>query len=730
MIEIIQGDNIFPTWRYTLTSKNDGQEIVLKHLPDGWQENGTEWRREARGGFGRKLVIQLRFVKEGADYLRTQMRDFGVSAQVHLKIEKFSEQKYRWENWFLCQIKFEDCKDVNQPGFSYFECSLVEMGIKQSITAQDGNTFELELDKEIFVPRVANAEEQITYKSTKIKSQSWANGGRRYYPILEIQDDTAIVSPKVAFLDIVEPADPFLKKGKEDALQIDFKGKMVIKMSEYKEVTSGPSYDPEKEVTLTVRVESIPDEDGNKIEVASQQFKIKFIYNRSVISNNLYTHYYKPEPEEYTAELDLLCKFKTIDSWRFVVDSDKNKQNVLVDSLLCEFGSKFMGLPITNQYSFKAISAFDLCDKLLHKMHTGSDFVFKSDILKKGAAKDIYFTSGDAVRGYENAVIKVKYKDVWDTLDRLFFIADFYKKPDKNGVEEYRIESKDLAFNKDVEILDLGAVNDMECTPLKSMLCNVVKTGSPDKEYDAVNGRYEYNTEYEFHIEDRKITPQTLNLVTPYRTDSFGIHHARYQSANSTDKKSDNDVFVVHAVNQDFTYNDIPRYGLAPYWVVAEGDSVQKEQLGAFNYYLSPKRCMNRWARFLAGVLYQTSGILKFESIAKSDAKLSSILIDYEEIESVVEQFDFDIMDIENRTPLYYPQEVKIYATIPQNISELMSNSNNGYISFTYQGKKYKGFLIEVEDYKSSESDQEIIVYMHPETPWDYPKKTNNFITL
>jgi len=297
-------------------------------------------------------------------------------------------------------------------------------------------------------------------------------------------------------------------------------------------------------------------------------------------------------------------------------------------------------------------------------------------------------------------------------------------------VEEYRIESKDLAFNKDMEIMDLGKVNDVECTPLKSMLCNVVKVGSPDKDYDAVNGRYEYNTEYEFHVENRDIAPQTFNLGTPYRTDSFGIHHARYQSATSTDKKSDNDVFVVHATIKTISYynEDIER--LTPYSIKAEGNEIQEERKGAFNYYLSPKRCMNRWARFLAGILYQTSGILKFASIAKSDAVLKSKLTDLGEIESINEKFDFKLQEVINRLPLYYPQTMSLYVNVPQNISEYIDNKGTGYTSFTYQGKKYKGFVIEVDDYKDNASQQKIVIYMHPETPWDYPEKANNFITI
>jgi len=221
-----------------------------------------------------------------------------------------------------------------------------------------------------------------------------------------------------------------------------------------------------------------------------------------------------------------------------------------------------------------------------------------------------------------------------------------------------------------------------------------------------------------------------VNLVTPYRTDSFGIHYARYQSASSTDKKSDNDVFVIHAVVRTITYYDEPIERLTPYRTIAEKDEIQKERKGAFNYYLSPKRCLNRWGRFLAGVLYQTSGILKFESIAKSDAILESILTDFGEIKIVKEKFDFNIYEVENRLPLYYPQNISLYVNVPQNISEYIDNKGTGYISFTYQGKRYKGFVTEVDDYKDNASQQKIVIYMHPETPWDYPEKANNFITI
>jgi hypothetical protein len=224
-------------------------------------------------------------------------------------------------------------------------------------------------------------------------------------------------------------------------------------------------------------------------------------------------------------------------------------------------------------------------------------------------------------------------------------------------------------------------------------LFNQITAGTANKDYKSANGRFEFNTENVFSLPltpiDRKET-----IIGKYRTDSFGVTDTRltFAKQSTTTGESDNDIFLIHAVKKTVPgigERYVP-YGLAKSERDIFKDDIQKERTGMFNFYLSPKRCLMRHGRILAGMLHKTSGILKFTSTAKTDAILESRLLGaFREDAPIKELDDYNVSGIQ---PVWLPTIYEIECKLPRDLIRVIDENPHGYVQFTFRDKVYRGF--------------------------------------
>ena len=86
---------------------------------------------------------------------------------------------------------------------------------------------------------------------------------------------------------------------------------------------------------------------------------------------------------------------------------------------------------------------------------------------------------------------------------------------------------------------------DFDATVQQSLLFSTVNVGYDKQDYDSVNGRDEFHFTNQYATGLTR-TDNTLDLISPYRADAYGIEFlVLKRGENTTDNKSDEDVFIV-----------------------------------------------------------------------------------------------------------------------------------------------------------------------------------------
>ncbi|MDR1054370.1 MAG: hypothetical protein LBL90_00725 [Prevotellaceae bacterium] len=127
-------------------------------------------------------------------------------------------------------------------------------------------------------------------------------------------------------------------------------------------------------------------------------------------------------------------------------------------------------------------------------------------------------------------------------------------------------------------------------------------------------------------------------------------------------------------------------------------------------------RCLMRYEPYLASILQRTSGLIHYQTSAKTDANLTSRLLGaYEEAVPVTEKDDYQL-DLSNNLFLEY--RVRFESVAFGRFINLLSEDLRGYIRFKFEGKTYKGFVLKAGEAPVNNQPQEWELRLHPETPF------------
>jgi hypothetical protein len=132
---------------------------------------------------------------------------------------------------------------------------------------------------------------------------------------------------------------------------------------------------------------------------------------------------------------------------------------------------------------------------------------------------------------------------------------------------------------------------DFDATVQQSLLFSTVNVGYDKQDYDSVNGRDEFHFTNQYATGLTR-TDNTLDLISPYRADAYGIEFlVLKRGENTTDNKSDEDVFIVDCDLMDDDKYSLRR-GFAAQadsseigkYISAEGDEVSQEDARTYTY--------------------------------------------------------------------------------------------------------------------------------------------------
>ncbi len=232
------------------------------------------------------------------------------------------------------------------------------------------------------------------------------------------------------------------------------------------------------------------------------------------------------------------------------------------------------------------------------------------------------------------------------------------------------IRKRHKGFRADLTAMELG---ERECADLREYvdeerLYPGLKIGYNRKEIDNVNGRFEFNGIHDY-VTDLNIIDKVLELISPYRADCYGIEFlTQERGKDSTDNKSDKDLFLVNVKEAASTYETVTSVFSGNY----PGSST------IFNGNLNPYNLM----KINEDLLGVSAARMEFTA---SDSN-AQIIIDGQRIDQNY--------DIPEGAGLFDPT---IYDIASRNIQHLPSGENvNGIVRFRYKGQVYEGFIEEI----------------------------------
>jgi hypothetical protein len=290
----------------------------------------------------------------------------------------------------------------------------------------------------------------------------------------------------------------------------------------------------------------------------------------------------------------------------YLSSNDNGRMTYIDSSLTAAFA-------VTYETTYpKALPPLYVFQKLVEKMSDGKYTAFSQVLNDHSPFK---LVPGDEIRGFENAKLKTTFSD---------FFLSFNSQLDLgmgliNGV--VRIEPKSF-FVDYTNPIQLGSVKNLKVRPDLEKFVTTIKVGLSNQSYNDVNGRQEFNTTLELSTPVTK-SSRELDLVSPYRTDSYGAEFLRINldGQTTTDNSGDNDVWIIHTENLPDGYKgddaNKPVYSLNRDLNPISTGLLERDTI--FNLYLSPKNMLLRNGRYIHSLFYRMDGeLLKFQTISKN----------------------------------------------------------------------------------------------------------------
>jgi hypothetical protein len=181
----------------------------------------------------------------------------------------------------------------------------------------------------------------------------------------------------------------------------------------------------------------------------------------------------------------------------------------------------------------------------------------------------LVLTCGNALRNAPNAYIVSSFQDFFKAYNTERWLAF------RIIQNQIWIEPAEVVYDDSTNLFTLGEVKNIEVEDSLDYLINEIQVGSPKQDYRHTSGRLEFNTTNTFSVYQYNIK-NTLNLVSPYRKDSYGMEFIRidYQEQSTQDNSGDDTVFMVDitdvigntntAAVENFVVDNVDSEPLAP----------------------------------------------------------------------------------------------------------------------------------------------------------------------
>lgn len=677
--------------RFTLIV--DDEETVLNTSPDGWTNHEFSNKRDLEyWGVLKTYATEVEFIKEAAHIIRNEVYTKGTDAEIKLKIELLNQSTWQYKTVYFGDLDLSTLEDE----LTRVTVNLIDGGLTAAIQARKSVNYELP-----FTPE----DPKIQLGAVDVPS----------FTTLNFFGDTG--STPAADIISMRP-----RVGISESSQI----RRTLKIKEY-EATNLTSYVNDARVFNMLRDQWIIRNDEQTVSAQiSGYFSLDLFYlseemkqlgfSAAIIGMNYLTEE-MTEPVElfYTNEntSETPPPFVSVDRLDFSVNMTFKvdhiytiilygiKQKTPLISTITELRNNGRirvrdasmnikwSTPMQSGHVIKAKHLKTVFSELVTNINEKNTAVV-SDLLDQN--NNILVTSGDAIRAYEDAVIKTNFNDFFNSVDSIFCAG--LSIDDQTPI----IENKSFFFDRFNSVFDFDEVTNIKITPFTKAMFSAIKTGYEKQDYEIEEGKNEVNQTQEYTTAQKR-AQNTLNIVSPYRADQYGIDTVRINeinkqaNANNTDAKPDNDIFLIYCKPELNTNgNYVPLEAKDVFFVELNGSTIiNKSQY--FNFLLSPKTNLLKHADFIkSGLFGNNVGELVFQSAIKNKDQRYILS---ETAEAIQEDANIDLIEDANR--LFYPFLVEFETAIKPSLQDLLDNGNKGVFTFVHNGRTFDGFLYSID---------------------------------
>lgn len=636
--------------------------------PDGWQDIMIQWERNMKyAGTQRNFTGSLGFVGDGAQILRYINFNNNFEVKIYLLIQKkrleITDDNYA----FVYRFFYKGDLD-----FSSYSQSDINEGFKVTINIMDGG-----------FNKYLKAYNSVTYevpcnKDTPGAVPVWMDGIEFYNKfnfVLPDFDNDLYFSSAVSLAFVNQEGDSF---GIFTASQL----------LENLSPNDQPTYCASSDNFFFVSIKPVTIHVTATIVYTNHDLAATTFSNILMTSlGTIYSLHRDSDPstltlfpgQVYTHDVDIYIPLAV----------NEKVFNLLTNNI------GFASVPgklavVSNNFSVEVNSTIDptLCYclrpndlfKSLVDNMTTEQYEVSSQLLADRS--HIVHTCGNAIRGFDDAVIKTSFDDFFTTRS----VIDAAGLNVNEDLKTVLIETRKSYFDTSNPI-DLGLIKNLKISVAKDFIFNLLKVGYPEQTYDSVNGKNEFNNTSQFTDIITRIAKE-LDLLIESRADGYGIETLRmdYFNRDSVDSSSDNDNFIINIEDEprEDGYYHLRRASYVSITGVISPDTL-------FNIEdLTPKRLLLTNGDFIHSCLYNFGGTeLTFQTTEKN-ALLST------------ENFGVTITEnanvpVDSLAPAYFiPVQFDFETQVPFDLVELLTNDPNRCFKFTYNGIVYTGFNMKV----------------------------------
>ncbi len=409
------------------------------------------------------------------------------------------------------------------------------------------------------------------------------------------------------------------------------------------------------------------------------------------------------------------------------------------------------------------LKPFDLGTALVKRMTNGL-YGFESSLLEEFA--QFVVLGGEQIRGKIDGVIKTNFIDFYTSYANILNGAVGIRLSDQTII----FESKEYFFDNNIEIVDIGEVSNLKISYSKEYLWNKIRVGYPDQSQTEVSDKFEYNSEQSYITsltKGKELSLMCVYRTDPFGIEAFRLDPG---NESISDNKNSNEVFIIDVANvnvplvpnvivinteignnqivlrdQSNTFKPYFSVGVifdlsntvhnnrtftvtgtltigndlfidVDQYVVTENAAAAIANFAfyrlnrpvfvpligvfddtVFNVLLSPKHNLIRCGSYIhGGLIQQPNGLIKLTSAKKSSALIAG---------NVSEAGDLIVSKL---NPNYsIPFIIKFSTKVQFNIIALLQNSSKGYITGTWNGRRFYGFVEKVSIKPSFKDSQD-----------------------